>query len=311
MLFKNVDEIKEHISFLGQTNVSGLKPHILRAEHKYIRKYIGKSLLQTLNTYVNTEQTEPDEKNEALLEYIRPAVASFAVYLGVSQSNIVLTNSGFATTQTTSLVPASKQRTDDLKAELLESAWDSIEALLQFLEENKNDYQEWVSSEAYSLANRNLINSAVQFFNLLDLDVSRLLFARLRAVMDNVELLTIARHISPELLATIKAEMLSGQIDPKNASILPDLRRALANLTMADYIPEQDTEKEAIMDKYIINDERRKHYENIGMQFLAVAVNTIKANVDDYPAYKSSSIYISAQAAFKNEAENGFFSFGG
>jgi hypothetical protein len=129
--------------------------------------------------------------------------------------------------------------------------------------------------------------------------------------MDNVELLTIARHISPELLAAIKAEMLSGQIDPKNASILPDLRRALANLTMADYIPEQDTEKEAIMDKYIINDERRKHYQNIGMQFLAVAVNTIKANVDDYPAYKGSSIYTAAQAAFKNEAENGFFSFGG
>lgn len=310
MLFKTIDQIKEYFSFLAQSDVKFLKPHIIRAENKYMRKYLGSEFYITLNDYV-ADNGETDETLEDLLEVLRPALGAFAVKDAVSQLNLVLTDSGFAVTESTGLAPASKQRTDDLKAELEESAWDGIEAMLQFLEENKENYAEWVASDGYTQAHRNLINSAVEFFDLVNLETSRLMFSRLRAIMDNVETLVIAKEISSELLDEIKEQIEDDSVSDDNDAILPDLKRALANLTIAAHVPEEKSENQSVADKYNINAERRKQYEQTGVSYLARAIKTIKDTPDNFPAYEESALYTAPVAPFENLEENPTFIMGG
>lgn len=310
MLFKTIDQIKDYFSFLAQTDVKFLRPHITRAENKYMRKYLGNDLYTSLNEYVNGSATA-DEDLDALLEVVRPALGAFAVKDAISQLNLKLTNAGFAVSESQGLAPASKQRTDDLKAELEEAAWDGIEAMLQFLEENKDDYDEWVAGEGYTQAHRNLINSAVEFFDYLNLETSRLLFTRLRSIMDDKETLVIAPAISQELLDEIKEQLESDTITEANEAILDNLKRALANLAIASYVPEEKGEQQSVSDKYNINAERRRQYEQTGMAYLARAIKTITDTPDNYPAYEESDLYTAPVEPFENLEENQTFVFGG
>jgi len=105
--------------------------------------------------------------------------------------------------------------------------------------------------------------------------------------------------------------MEAGEMSDANTAILPNLKRALANLTIAANIPEETGENQSVSDKYNINAERRNQYKLTGMRFLSRAVDIIKANPDNYEAYKASSLYTEPITPFENLEENQSFIFGG
>ncbi len=148
----------------------------------------------------------------------------------------------------TNLAPASKDRVQNFINSMLELGWNEIEKLmLRFLEENKEDYDEWVNSSAYTIYTENFIKTAVEFDKIIRIDQSRLRFMQMKPSIDNVEILRIEPVISKDMSDYIKSEINSDEeLSEAYAAIIKNIQRAVAYYTMFEETKEKSMRKKAI-----------------------------------------------------------------
>ena len=300
-MFKTTEEIQKYLNVVGTLDIDTIKPFVKDAEYKYLRLFLGQSLLKEFQDYtVQAEQT--DLKLNALLPLVQNALAAFAFYLAVPSLDIKITDSGFAVVSTNTLAPASAERVKNFRAAVELMGYDRIETMLRFLEENQTDYPTWKDSEAYTQSTRNLINKAEDFYKLIGLEQSTLQFMRMRPQMDNVEMLQIEPVISKALADVLRAYLRGTTIDVNSATstiaaiqaLLIPVRRAVTYLVAGKEIDEK--------------------YTPTGLQFLAEVRKLIDAIPANYPEYVASSCYDSTKtsySSFENTTESQTFVFGG
>ena len=288
-LIKSVaNEVKKYLSVDISMQDKTIEPYIKPAEEQVIR-LLGKEMYAELDEYYN-DGGDDDEALNALLPYVQRPIVNFAFFQGLSMLNVSIGENGIAVISNSNLAPASKQRTDDLKADLEKAAYDSMESLLEFLEENITDYDNWSGSDAYAYQYEYLISSARRFDELLRIDRSRLTFLKWRPTMADVEFLEIYPIVSQEFCDELKEEIKDDDISEENAVVLPYLQKALAYLTASI--------------------ELDKKYENRGRSYLMSAKRIMDAAPDDYPTYAASSVYVStvtSYAKYENTEDSNFF----
>ena len=81
--FINTATLKLYINVTGTFDYDALMPYVKTAQDKYIKKYLGKDLFDSLLDYYNADEAEPDEALDALLPYVQNALAKFAFYAAV------------------------------------------------------------------------------------------------------------------------------------------------------------------------------------------------------------------------------------
>lgn len=290
-LVKTIDEVKNYLSVDISMQSKTIDPYIKPAEEHVIR-LLGKDQYLELDEYYNYgEEGETDEALDALLPYVQRPIVNFAFFLGLSMLNVSIGENGIAVVSNSNLSPASKQRTDDLKADLEKAAYDALESLLEFLEENIEDYDSWSGSDAYAYQYEYLISSARRFDELLRIDRSRLTFLKWRPTMADVEFLEIYPVVSKDYCDELKEEIKSGDdLEEENAVILPLLQKALAYLTAAIELDPK--------------------YEQRGRHYLMEAKRIMDAAPDDYPTYRDSDVYvatITSYAKYENTEDSNFF----
>ncbi len=269
-------------------------PFVLDAQKKYIAPYLGDDQLAALDDYYNADEPDPDEALDALLPYAQNALAKFTIALGAPSFDTILTESGFAIVSNTNLAPASRDRVQNFINSMLDLGWNEIETMLRFLEENKDDYDDWTASTAYTVFTGSFIKTAVDFDAIVRIDQSRLKFMQMKPFMDNVELLRIEPVISKEMATDIKASIISGDTSAAYTAILANIQRAVANFTM-------------------FTETKEKKYEEMGDAFLAEVKKTIDGSPDDYALYTASDCYDAEKTSyrnFENKEENKIFSMG-
>ena len=291
-LFKNISEIQAFMAVNITAVFETILPYINQAENKFIKNILGEDLLKELQDFFDIGSM-PDEY-EALLEKVQMPLINFAYYLSVSNLNLQITGSGFVVTQTQNQAPASRYRTDDLKADLQKAAYDGIEILLDFLEENKEDYTLWISSDAYTEHYRFFVKDALDFHCEVNIDKSRRKFLEMRQSMKNIETLQIEPVISKALADAIKAEIKLDTVSVANQKILTHLKSACANLTAAKEIDPK--------------------FEEIGQHYLSEVKLLLDAAPDDYPIYKASDCYDEDKTTnnlYENDEDSHLFVMGG
>lgn len=291
-LIKSTEEVKNYLSVDISMQDKTIQPYIKPAEEQVIR-LLGKEQYEELDDYFNYSDEEVAEL-DALLPYVQRPVVNFAFFMGLSMLNVSIGENGIAVISNQNLAPASKQRTDDLKADLEKAAYDALESLLEFLEEHIDDYPLWEASEAYAYTYQYLINSARRFDELLRINRSRLTFLQWRPTMADVELLEIYPMVSKDYCDELKEEIKAGSVSEYNQLVLPYLQKALAYLTASR--------------------ELDKKYDLTGRAYLMEAKKLLDANPDNYPTYKASSVYdstITSYARHENEEDGQFYVMGG
>jgi hypothetical protein len=276
-LIKTIEEVKKYLSIDISMDAKSIQPYIQPAEEKVIL-LLGKEQYEELDDYYNNSE-ESDDELDALLPYAQRPIVNFAYHIGLSMLNVSIGNNGIAVVQTQSLTPASKQRTDDLKADLEKAAYDALESLLEFLEVNVDDYPSWEESDAYVNQYSYLIISARKFDELLRIDRSRLTFLNWRPTMADVEFLEIYPTVSKEYCDELKEEIKANDVSEDNAVVLPLLQKALAYLTASL--------------------ELDKKYENRGRAYLMEAKRIMDAAPDDYATYAASAVYVATQTSYQ------------
>ncbi len=271
MLLKETDEIKKYISVDGSFQYETVFPYIEIAENE-VKKILGKAQYDELNDYYNGPGTGIDEL-DALLPYCQRSIAYFAFLKGLDKFNVSIGNNGIGVIQNSNLAPASKERVENLRKNINESAWDSIEALLEFLEENIDDYPLWSSSSEYAYQYEYLISSARKFDELYKIERSRVTFLNWRPAMADVEKITMEPVVSKKMLDELKEQIKKDSVTEANQKILPLLQKALAYLTAFS------------------QQKKNENIERYGMRYLMMAKAVMDASPDDYPTYKNSSVY--------------------
>jgi len=274
------EQAKEHLKINATLNEATFTPFIPDAEKRFVKPFLGKELFALLNTWVKTKDPL-EEELAALYPYVVAVIARGTMLIAAPHMDLNIGESGFSVTSTNNLSPASRERVKDYMKSLEELTWSNVESLLQFLEENKQYYINWVESEAYTMQIRNLINSAVEFDKYVDIQESRLTFQKLRKQMDNIEEIKVKSLISPSLFDhLINKIRTKDDFEDKELTLLRYLRGFVANEVAAKYL-EKDTAHVAIFN---FNEARA----------------LINKFPDDFPLYRDSDFYDGASPFFKD-----------
>jgi hypothetical protein len=287
-LIKDISAVQEFLAVDLSMKEKTIRPYIKPAEEQVIR-LLGKDQYEELDDYYNNSESE-DAILDALLPYVQRPIVNFAYFLGLSALNVSIGNSGIAVVLNANLTPASKQRTDDLKADLEKAAYDALESLLEYLEENLNDFPLWEASDAYVYQYEYLITSARKFDELLRINRSRLTYLNWRPTMADVEFLELHPVVSKELCEELKEEIKINDVSEANLVVLPLLQKALAYLTACLELDGK--------------------YENRGRQYLMEAKRIMDTTPDNYPTYAASTAYVStvtSYAKYENTEDSNFF----
>jgi len=284
------------------------EPWIQPATDKYIRPILGDVLLAELDDDYNAESHE--DELETLLPYVQAPLAKFIMFLAVPNLDLQVSEGGFTVNNTQSQSPASRERVLAFQSSLEGQGWDAIETLLRFLESNIDDYPTWETSDQYTLAIRNLVNSAETFDKYYGIDKSRLVFNRYRAVMDSVDLLVIKPAISENMFDVIMAEIKAGSVSTSNAKVLPLLQGAEVFGALAENMDKAKYEGVGveINTKFFQQDQEKYRLQSV--RYLNAAIDVMRNSPDDYPEYRDSDSYQTAVEPFENDEENGVFVFG-
>lgn len=285
------EQAKDHLKINATLNEATFAPFIPDAEKKYVKPFIGKELFALLDTWAIGQDAEENPELAALYPYVVAVVSRGTMFIASPHMDLNIGESGFSVTSTQNLSPASRERVKDYKESLEDLTWSNVESLLQFLEENKIDYPNWVASDAYTMQVRNLINSAVQFDKEVDIDQSRLTFQKLRKHMDNVEEMRVKTLISPELFNYLIAKIKNGtDLSTNESKLVEHLRTFVANEVASKHL-DRDT---AYVAQYHYNEAR----------------TLINKYPDDFPLYRDSDYYDGAQPFFsdyENSDESAIF----
>lgn len=305
------EQIREHLSIPASFKDARFLPYIPDAEEKYIKPYIGAELFDLLDTWQETKDEEESPELAALYPKVIPALARFVMLIAAPHLDLVLTDNGFGIVSGANILPASKERVARFEESTEKLAWDNIENLLRFLEENIADYPEWVESEAYTMQTENLINSAVKFNVFVNINSSRLAFHRMRKHISNVETMHVKPLISPALFDVLIGKIREAEeLTDREAELLMHLQGFIANKVMAE-----DTNTN--VDRPSIEERTGKvaadasYYDKIATFYYTSARELINTYPDDFEAYRDSEYYDAAVKPFSdydNTLESSIFS---
>lgn len=312
-LFKTLDELRDYIKLPVEINETPMLEAVEEAQDKYLRDVLGEQLLTDLDAWHNMQNQTAVDAYSALLPVVQKPLARLALVIAAPELDVVITDSGIGVVSNSNLTPASKDRVEKFMQSNQNRGLDGLETLLRFLEKNKDDYPEWTNSDAYTLATRNLVNTAVEFSDIHDIGKSRLTFMKYRPAINDVEALKIIPAISEAQYNELITQMKSGTVSANNQKILTPLKKAVVFFAAAENLDKSKYEgtgveiNKAFMQRDIINlTEKATH-------MLSKVIKIMETTPDDYPLYKESDSYRESTDLrdYKNEEDNTIFVFGG
>ena len=313
MLLKTIAEITPYIKIDATIQYDSLKPYVRDAEDKYIKEFIGDALYETLNDYHNATSPPTDAALDSLLPYVQNALAKFTLFMASPFLDLNISEGGFSVMNTQNYAPASEHRVNKLMKATKYQGFDNIETMLVFLEDNKADYSDWTGSTAYTNHTKNLVNTAEEFNTYVDIHKSRLLFRKIRQIIDHVDEIRIKAAISEDLFDEIITQVKAGSVSTANQAILTNLKKAEAFFGFHDYLKRNLDDEMIQIAGITINDTTLKEIEKSAEHYIARVNDTLYDNIDDYPLFEASDLYDSDRednALYENDKDNKTFIFG-
>lgn len=308
-LFKTTAELKAYLPMISSSfKFEDIKPSIEIIEIDVIKKILGSAFYTTY--HANFQANTPATGEAALLPYIQRALAHISLAILIPQVNVMFTNGGIVTAQTSGAVSASMYKIEELKDSCNYIGHKALEQLIDYLVANKSTFPSYESGEGYSEASECFINSATEFSQYYNIQNNRWIFWNIKTIMKRLEEDRIKKSLGTTLYDTIKAEIKSGSVSAANKKLFPFIKAAMANLTIAEAIIEMGL----VMDKSTLTiytsgttnsqainlrnpaprvnmDLARERCDKNGEAKMTELDEFLYANKDDYPGY-STEVYV-------------------
>ncbi len=128
-------------------DVALIEKHILEAEWKYIKPFLGDTLFNTLGTE-NTSGTFTSSNETLLNEYVRPALAWWTMYEALPQIHVQLSSAGLQKNSTEFSTAVSGGEFGTFRQSIASSAEVAMERMREYLNDNSTTFTTWSMSKS-------------------------------------------------------------------------------------------------------------------------------------------------------------------
>ena len=233
-LIDNLSQVLTAASINVSNSIENWFPYIGEAQETFIKPVLGDTLYQQLQETANPIVREPEQKPVDthlfdLLEMIRKPLALYALWLGADEFGVSISSQGIQVIETPTHKTAPQYRVQNLKENWIRRANTSLDLVLKFLDEHKEDYPGYEPQDADLF-----IRGTLEFNSEVDIRESRRVFVSLKPIIRSVEKKYIRPTLSAELFDELKTAWKSDDdLTSSQIALLDLIRPALAHLTMA------------------------------------------------------------------------------
>lgn len=267
MFCATLESLKKYLPTVINSEYEKYQAEVLDANRWLKNEILGNTIYE-LTEMEDFEDTELIDRCEAV-------VARKAYLEGIPSFDLTETSAGFVVTRNENQAPASPERVKKLQDSIAHRFTDSVEYLLQYLEEHDEYHYDWKSSPAYALISDTYIQTVTEFRRYAPWPGSRLDWIAAKPSMLNVIKLKIEPVISTELSDEILEQIRNISLSESNISILTNLKFAFASFCVGD--------------------------ESTGNSYLYKIRKKLIASPSDFQAWENSELYAAILASTVNK----------
>ncbi|MDT8392927.1 MAG: DUF6712 family protein [Bacteroidales bacterium] len=233
MLFKAVnnikaEEIRKYISVNSSISFASLLPYIESAEQKYIKQILGSSQYLELSLFYDDPDSwgeRPEPKAAAsdlgdLLKLAQKSLINLAFLDGFSVLSVNIGDSGAFRKETESQKSLYQYQEEALKYSFRTEGFNSLDAILEFLEDNIDKFPIFKDSDTYTVFKSKFIKTAPEFNKYYNINDSRLVFLHLQKYIELVNDFSILPVIGRQFFDELLTAWVAGETtDPQDAVI--------------------------------------------------------------------------------------------
>lgn len=224
MILANTADLRKYIPVNEKFDFDKFSPYITKAANAYTIKHVGNLHIE-LQTAESGDEDIP--RNQAR-EHLRSALANFAFFMYLPFFQLQLDSSGISVAVNENRKAPEWWQTADIRRELLRSGHESMDLLLEVLEKNASDFQDY--AENYSTHYKELlVKNADEFDKYYNIFRSRQTFLAIIPSMRQIETQLLKNFITNDFIAELKEEVT----DEDKIEVKKLIQQAIVAFTIA------------------------------------------------------------------------------
>jgi len=304
-IFSDIDQLTEFVNISQNSDIKDYQPSMRLVQSKWIKPIIGKQMLNDLIEKSKTDDFTIEERS--FLHSVRFPAAILTQYHSVGSGNVTLTKGGFSVPKSEQIAPASQFRINQYKDELEVNAQAALSDLLEWLQQNGQNFPLYWDSDERKSNMGTFIKDAKVFNFFTSLDVDHFIFRNLRYLIARTEDTVIENCLCKDLYDHMRTVLQAGDDLEEYKDLISPISEVIVNFVIADAINElgisiqgsrillkfrdsstEDTNGMKAVSENTL-DRLSKNYKNLA----ALAITKLKnqldgADIGTYPIYESS-----------------------
>lgn len=201
MILSNTADLRKYIPVNQTFDFPTFQPYINKAINSYIKKYVGNLHLEL----ADLESGEDSIKNQAR-EQLASAIANFAFFMYQPFFQLQIDGSGMSVATNENRKQPEWWQMADAKRELLRSGHESMDALLEILEQNPDEFTDFTAK--YSTQYKELlVHNAADFNYCFNIFNSRQTFMALVPTIRQIETQILKNFITSKFYKELREEI--------------------------------------------------------------------------------------------------------
>ncbi|RZJ92032.1 MAG: hypothetical protein EOO20_03300 [Chryseobacterium sp.] len=202
-ILSSTSDVKAHVSLAANFEFEDFKPYINKAIVKFTYRYVG-------NLHITLADEQVDPVLAEARTRLQNAICNFGLFIYLPLGSVVLDGSGLSNYVNDNRTPLDWRKEKDIMRELLSSGHEAMDQLLAYMEENKDSFEIWATSPAYTESKKFLVSDTTTFNNYYHIFDSRQTYIALQPAMRQVEDKYIYSLICREVVDHLKSDAFEG-----------------------------------------------------------------------------------------------------
>lgn len=307
--FTDIDQFKEFVPISREvdSNFTKLPPQIAIAEKQYISGEIGKEFMEELRVAF-TDETET-EFQTAARKILQRCLANFTVALFIPKHKVQVDSQGIRVTDDNDRKDAKPYDTNEAIKAFDRDGWLALEELLEYLEDNDQEFETWSSSPESTVFSKSFIPTCRELESITGLRVTRRLFKKIKPHISRHERSTVISITGSEQFNLFLDQYAGNVYEDGTREVLPEIQSIIGHGALRDalaMLPVEISEEgitvsgntsnsNMVRSKTAANDNQLKEMKNqldlIFTESKGSLYNILHSFPDLYPAFAASSAY--------------------
>lgn len=208
MIIGSSIDLRKHVAIATSFEFAGFETYVDQAAYQFTEKYVG-NLHETLADVATGEHAEIKNKARGMLQ---GALANFALFIYTPIGSVMVDSSGFSSFESSERRTLDYGQKKDLQRGFLLAGHIAMDRLLTYLEQNKDVFTDWASSDQYTESKELLVNNTATFQKYYNIYNSRQTYLALQPSLLQAEDQHIGTVLCPELITHLKTDGVSGKV---------------------------------------------------------------------------------------------------